>query len=357
MPKVRLAGTVNGENDPNREIRARLLYRLFSKGWDIYNSNGDQHISLSNIERKIIESDAFVFTPGATLEDMFKAISIFVGYQTLDQYLVRKPTVLLNSDGSWDPLFALLKHLNHMGTVRQDHRDYLLLAESPGAVLGLLDASRRDGVPTVDRTRVGPSTVLSFETPLPVGHAGNVCVFCSASIADPAYLADGYEFGKLLAEGRLGCVSGAGRTGIMGEVVRGSVEAGGWTGGSNVPHIIELEGLPNGLSSFWLRDDIYTRMDVMIRNSDAFVIFPGGSGTVQEMFALMIFKHQQNPSMEGKPVVVFNRRDADGNAFWDPLIVLMRTWCFNGEFVVVEELAELIPTVKRLTAAQTVAAR
>ncbi len=357
MPKVRLAGTVNGENDPNREIRARLLYRLFSKGWDIYNSNGDQHISLSNIERKIIESDAFVFMPGATLEDMFKAISIFVGYQTLDQHLARKPTVLLNSDGSWDPLFALLEHLNRLGTVRQDHRDYLLLAESTGAVLGLLDASRRDGVPAVDRKRIGVSTVESFDTPLPAEHAGNVCVFCSASIVDPAYLRDGYEFGKLLAESQLGCVSGAGRSGIMGEVVRGSVEADGWTGGSNVPHIIELEGLPTGLSSFWLRDDIYTRMDVMIRNSDAFVIFPGGAGTVQEMIALMIFKHQQNPSMEGKPVVVFNRRDADGNAFWDPLIVLMRTWCFNGEFVVVEEFSELIPTIKRLTAARLVEAR
>ena len=70
MPKVRLAGTVRGERDPNREIRARLLYSLFSRGWDIYNSNGDQRITLCNIERKIVESDAFVFTPGATLEDL-----------------------------------------------------------------------------------------------------------------------------------------------------------------------------------------------------------------------------------------------------------------------------------------------
>jgi uncharacterized protein (TIGR00730 family) len=355
MPKVRLAGTVTGENDPNREIRARLLYSLFSKGWDIYNSNGDQRISLSNIERKIIESDAFVFTPGATLEDMFKAVSIFVGYQTLDLHLAGKPTVLLNSDSSWNPFFALLKHLNRMGTVSQNHEDYLWLAESPEAVLGLLDASRRKGIPTVDRGRIGTSTVQSFETPLPAGHEGNVCVFCSASIKDPAYLADGYEFGKRLAQNKLGCVSGAGSSGIMGEVVRGSVDAGGWTGGSNVPHIIELEGLPTGLSSFWLRDDIYTRMDVMIRNSDAFVIFPGGSGTVQEMIALMIFKNQRNPSMEGKPVVVFNRRDADGSAFWDPLIALMRTWCFNGEFIVVEKLSELIPTLMRLVVPKAVA--
>ena len=119
-------------------------------------------------------------------------------------------------------------------------------------------------------------------------------------------------------ENRLGCVSGAGNSGIMGEVVRGSVDAGGWTGGSNVPHIIELEGLPVGLSSFWLKPDIYTRMEVMIQNSDAFVIFPGGSGTVQEMLALMIFKHQGHPSMTGKPVIIFNRKDANGRILLDP---------------------------------------
>lgn len=353
MPKVRLAGTVRGEKDPNREIRARLLYSLFSKGWDIYNSNGDQRITLSNIERKIIESEAFVFTPGATLEDLFKAVSIFVGYQTLDVNLSGKPTVLLNSDNSWDSLFSLLAHLNRMGTVKQDHTDYLLLADSPEEVLELLESARSVGIPSVGREKIGISTVESFDTPLPLDHEGSICVFCSASIENPAYLADGYELGKLLAENKLGCVSGAGRSGIMGEVVRGSVEAGGWTGGSNVPHIIELEGLPDGMSSFWLRPDIYTRMEVMIDHSDGFIIFPGGSGTVQEMIALMIFKHQGHPSIVGKPVVVFDRIDADGVSFWTPLIELLGTWCHDGEFVVVNQLDALVPTVKSLIPAAT----
>ena len=351
MPKVRLAGTVRGEKDPNREIRARLLYSLFSKGWDIYNSNGDQRISLSNIQRKIVESDAFVFTPGATLEDLFKAVSVFVGYQTLDVNLAGKATVLLNSDGSWNTLFALLKHLHTLGTVKQRHQDYLLLAESPEQVLALLETSRRDGIPSINREKISTSTVTSFETPLPGNHQGNVCVFCSASIEDPAYLSDGYEFGKQLAENHLGCVSGAGNSGIMGEVVRGSVDAGGWTGGSNVPHIIELEGLPTGLSSFWLKPDIYTRMEIMIQHSDAFVIFPGGSGTVQEMLALMIFKQQDHPTMTGKPVIIFNRKDAHGEPFWTPLIEMLGPWCYDGEFLVVDELHDLIPSIqKRLPA-------
>jgi len=349
MPKVRLAGTVRGEKDPNREIRARLLYSLFSKGWDIYNSNGDQRISLSNIERKIIESEAFVFTPGATLEDIFKAVSIFVGYQTLDVHLAGKPTVLLNSDRSWAPLFSLLSHLNQLGTVRQNHTEYLLLADSPEEVLTLLESARSKGIPSVDREKTGAISGGSFETPLPADHEGSVCVFCSASIEDPAYLNDGYELGRLLALNNLGCVSGAGSSGIMGEVVRGSVDAGGWTAGSNVPHIIELEGLPEGLSTFWLQPDIYTRMEVMIQHSDSFVIFPGGSGTVQEMLALMIFKNQGHPSMVGKPVVIFNRLDANGVRFWDPLIEMLSNWCYDGEFVVVDELEMLVPTIKKLS--------
>jgi predicted Rossmann-fold nucleotide-binding protein len=96
-----------------------------------------------------------------------------------------------------------------------------------------------------------------------------MCVFCSASLKDTPYLADGYVLGKMLAENRLGCVSGAGKSGVMGEVVRGAYENGGWTGGSNVPHIIEMEGLPAGLSSFWLRGDIYTLMGALVNEPSA----------------------------------------------------------------------------------------
>jgi uncharacterized protein (TIGR00730 family) len=346
MPKVRLSGTVHGTDDPGRAVRAKLLYLLFNAGWDIYNSNGDQQITLSNIEKKIIESEAFVFTPGATLEDMFKAISIFVGYQTIDRNLAGKPTVILNSDASWNPLFAVLDHLNKMGTIKQDHRDFLLTAESPETVLETLERVRLKGLPDAGREKIGESKATSFEEPVPDDYIGNVCVFCSATLEEPSYLADGESLGRQLAENKIGCVSGAGRSGIMGAVVEGSVGAGGWTAGSNVPHIIELEGLPDGLSSFWLRPDIYTRMEVMIENSDAFVIFPGGAGTVQELLALMIFKHQKNPLMEGKPVVLFNRRNPAGVRFWAPLIELLNGFCRPGDFVVAESLDEILPAVK-----------
>ena len=346
MSKVRLSGTVLGAGDPNRASRARLLYLLFANGWDIYNSNGDQRITLSNIEKKIIESDAFVFTPGATLEDMFKAISIFVGFQTLDRNLAGKPTIILNEDASWNPFFAVLAHLRKLGTVLQDYEKILLQVDSPEAVLDALERAKSQRVPDAMRQKIKETETTVMGTPIPADYLGSACVFCSASLEDSSYLADGLAIGRILAENKIGCVSGAGRSGIMGAVVKGSVEAGGWAGGSNVPHIIQLEGLPDGLSSFWLRPDIYTRMEVMIENSDAFIIFPGGAGTVQELLALMIFKHQKNPLMEGKPVVIFNRQDRAGLQFWRPLIDLLSDKCVPGEFVVASELEDILSAIQ-----------
>lgn len=355
MPIARISGTVNGSTDPNRAHRATLLYHLFSGGWDIYNSNGDQRITLTNIEKKIVESDAFVFTPGATLEDLFKAVSIFVGYQTLDKNLDGKATVILNSDGSWDPFFSLLDHLHSLETIRQDYRHFLTIAHTPEDVLPAL--ARQSPPPkTVPLTRAPLPEDGSFEIPLPDNHEGNVCVFCSASLKDPSYLEDGRTLGRLLAANRFGCISGAGNSGVMGEVVGGAVEAGGWTGGSNVPHIIEQEGCPAGLSSFWLRPDIYTRMEVMIRNSDAFVIFPGGAGTVQEMLALLILMQQRHPLMEEKPVIVFNRIDKNGTSFWGPLLDLLAIMDPLGSFTVVEDLASIIPAIREKLAIRTLAA-
>ncbi|TVP80097.1 MAG: hypothetical protein EA353_04785 [Puniceicoccaceae bacterium] len=349
MPIVRLSGTVTGSHDPNREMRARMLYQLFASGWDIDNSNGDQRITLSNIEAKILASDAFVFMPGASLEDLFKAVSIFVGYQTLDPNLKGKAAVILNSDHSWTPLFDLLGELQRLGTIHQNYREFLLMADEPKSVLAHLEKVMQEGIPDAGRKRIHVQPTDSFETPLPADNRGSVCVFCSASIRDENYIEDGYRLGQLLAENKYGCVSGAGTTGVMGSVVRGSVDAGGWTGGSNVPHIIEIEGLPDGLSSFWLRPDIYTRMEVMIERSEAFVIFPGGSGTVQEMLALLIFKQTGNALMQGKPVIVFNRKDErTGVRFWDKLLALLEPWCDEDLFVVVNELDEIIPTVERL---------
>ena len=349
MPKIALSGNRTDIANPVQKIRSFLLGELASSGWEVSNPYGDQFTTLSNIEEKIQKADAFIFMPNAQIEDIFYAISIFVGYQTLDPNLKGKPAVILNTDGSWDLLFELFDQLELFGSIRQSYRKFLLHSKEPKDALANLEYAARVGIPDSGREKIVSDPTLSFETPLPTDTKGKVCVFCSASMDAEDYINDGYFLGKLLANHDYGCVSGAGTTGVMGSVVKGSVEAGGWTAGSNVPHIIEVEGLPEGLSSFWLRQDIYTRMEVMIQRSEAFIIFPGGAGTVQEMLALLIFKQSGNELMKGKPVIVFNRVDKEtGINFWNKLIIMLQPLCGEDLFEVVDELEAIIPALDRL---------
>ena len=344
MRTVRLSGKINGTEDPNRETRAQMLYTLFAAGWDIQNSNGDEDITLSNIEEKIIAANAFMFMPDPTLQDIFKAVSIFVGYQTMDQHLANKPTVILDTNHSWEPLYELLDSLKALGTIEQDYKRFLLKADSTQHALDHLQATHDNGIPSVGREKIKESSTKSFSLGKPENITHNICVFCSASIRDQDYLNEGYALGKLLADSSIGCVSGAGKTGVMGTVVQGCIESGGWAAGSNVPHIIELEGLPKGLAEFWLRDDIYTRMEIMIEKSDGFIIFPGGSGTVQEMLALLIFKQMGHTLMKNKPVVIYNKPiDQHGQqGFWDKLIALLAPWGDGNYFTVVDTIEEAV---------------
>ncbi len=352
MPTARLSGRVAGKKDPSRKARAKLLYRLFEAGWDIYNGNGDQVITLGNIQQKIIESDAFVFTPGAALEDMFQAASIFVGHQTNDKDLLGKPAVIQNSDNSWDVFSALIDHLHKAGTVKQEARTFFDVVAGPKEVIRVLER----GYEEKPHTPHSEPDIFEVQHGEVVHKPGisrpsfSVCVFCSASISKEDYLREGFDLGRALAEEGWGCISGAGKTGTMGQVVAGCASRGGWSAGSNVPHIIAMEGLPDGLAEFWPRADIYTRMEVMIARSHAFVIMPGGLGTVQEVLALVLLKAQKHELMEGKPIVIVNREIGGGmqGRFWDPLISMLEHHGALGECIVVASAGDAIPAIRKV---------
>lgn len=346
MPIVRLSGRVEGKQDKNRKTRAKLLYRLFDAGWDIYNGNGDQVITLDNIQEKIAESDAFVFMPGATLEDMFNASSIFVGFQTNDGELMGKPAVILNSDQSWGSFLALIEHLHNMGTVKQHYSDFLTIVDKPKKVLPILEES----FPTKSVVRSEEPDIFTEGNGVKDGIKKpefNVCVFCSSGIKKKDYLEEGYNLGKSLAKNGWGCISGAGKTGVMGSVVKGAIENGGWAAGSNVPHIVEMEGLPEGLNVFWPRGDIYTRMEVMIKESDCFVIMPGGLGTVQELLALIILKQQGHDMTKDKNIIVVNRKEGE-NGFWAPMLDIIEQYKALDTLHVVDSFSDSIKKIKDL---------
>jgi hypothetical protein len=341
MPLVRLSGRVSGTSDPKRKERAEILYHLFSSGWDIYNANGDQTIKLSNIQNKILKSDAFVFCPKPTLEDYFNFSSIFVGLQTNDQDLKDKSVVVINSDKSWNNFMDLIDHLILMGTVKKDYKNVFKTVDNPEKLISTLDLNFKERSKSKkDEPDILDSELDYLENKKSKRPEKSICVFCSASIKDEEYLEEGYFVGAHLAKNKIGCISGAGKTGIMGKVVKGAFESTGWSAGSNVPHIIRMEGLPDGLNEFWPRGNIYTRMEVMIEKSDAFLIMPGGMGTVQELLALILLKEQKNDLMKGKKIVVYNKFDSKiGKNFWQPLInIISQSEEYNNDIIIEENL-------------------
>jgi hypothetical protein len=79
-------------------------------------------------------ADAFVALPGGagTLEELFEAYTwAQLGYH-------QKPVALLNIDGYYDPLVAMLAHTVHEGFMRQTYFDILQIDSDPAALIGRL---------------------------------------------------------------------------------------------------------------------------------------------------------------------------------------------------------------------------
>jgi uncharacterized protein (TIGR00730 family) len=308
-----------------RRKRAGLLYSLFYNGYNIYNGNGDQNVHLENIQKKIIESDSFVFTPTPTLDDYFQLSSIIVGKQTNDKYLLNKPLVLIGDE--WQDFINLIASLNNKGSIKQKPLEIFHHTKDGNEAVSIIKKYTKAKLIHSDGVDVSEN-IVDEKASQP---AKSICVFCSASLSSDEYYNLGYGVGKRLADNQMGCISGAGKSGIMGSVVKGSIENGGYAAGSNIPHIIELEGLPDGLSEFWARNDIYTRMIVMIERSTGFIILPGGMGSIQEILALLLLKTRGSRIMEGKKIVIVNY-----GGFWNELILMLNKMGLSQHFTIVD---------------------
>ena len=97
------------------------------------------HVVESMHERKALMadlSDAFVALPGGlgTLEELFEVLT----WSQLGLHV--KPVALLDIDGFFGPLIAMLDHAVAEGFVRPEHRALLLTADAPGPLLDALHA-------------------------------------------------------------------------------------------------------------------------------------------------------------------------------------------------------------------------
>lgn len=151
----------------------------------------------------------------------------------------------------------------------------------------------------------------------------SVCVFCGASNNVPQkYLDIGAKFGEILAKRNTDLVYGGGDCGVMGAVANSTMKHGGHVTGVFPVSLRNIENEHKSLSEIIIVDTMHMRKQTMFERTDAFVVFPGGFGTMDEMFEILTWKQLK---MHHKPVVIFNYEH-----YWDPLIALMNNIIDTG---------------------------
>lgn len=144
----------------------------------------------------------------------------------------------------------------------------------------------------------------------------SVCVFCGSSIgADPAYGEAARELGRLIGESGMGLVFGGGDIGLMGEVAREAHAKGAAVHGVLPAFLRHLEPPLKKGEELEITPDLQQRKTRMIALADAFIVLPGGLGTLDEFFEVLT---SAQLGALAKPIVVLNT-----NGFFNSLRALL----------------------------------
>jgi len=138
-----------------------------------------------------------------------------------------------------------------------------------------------------------------------------VCVFLSSSNGLPAHERALRELAHELARRRLTLVYGGAHRGLMGMLADEMLAAGGRVIGVIPNALVDLEVAHTGLTELHVVETMHARKAMMFTLADAFVVAPGGLGTLEEAFetltGIQLGYHR-------KPVVFL-----EVDQFWAPM--------------------------------------
>ena len=140
----------------------------------------------------------------------------------------------------------------------------------------------------------------------------SVCVYCSSSrnVSD-GLRALAEEVGSGLAARGWAMVYGGGALGLMGITARAALASGAHVTGVIPERLIDREIALHDVSELIRTATMRERKQLMDDGSDAFLILPGGIGTLEELIEMVSLRQL---GYHDRPIVVL---DADG--FWEPL--------------------------------------
>jgi hypothetical protein len=143
-----------------------------------------------------------------------------------------------------------------------------------------------------------------------------VAVYCGSNLGnDPAYAAAAAGLGRALAKRGIRLVYGGGQVGLMGVVADAALENGGDVLGVITEALVAKEVMHRGLAHLQVVGTMHERKAAMADAADAFVMLPGGFGTLDEFFEVVTWTQL---GIHAKPCGVLNAA-----GFFEPLRALV----------------------------------
>lgn len=143
-----------------------------------------------------------------------------------------------------------------------------------------------------------------------------VCAYLgSSSRCDEIHKTTARNFGQMLARAGIQLVYGGGRVGLMGILADSVLDAGGKAIGIIPEHISKREIQHNDLTELHVVDSMHIRKQMMVDKSDAFVVLPGGIGTLDELCEVMTWRQL---GIHDKPIIIVNSQ-----GYWTPFIQMI----------------------------------
>lgn len=144
----------------------------------------------------------------------------------------------------------------------------------------------------------------------------NVAVYCaSADGVDPVYRSTAEELGRQLAQRNIGVIYGGANVGLMQAVAESSLAVGGRVVGVIPEVLVDLEVAHRGISELHVTSTMHTRKEMMMDLADAFLVLPGGYGTLEEFFEVVTWRALK---IHEKPIVLVSI-----NGFYDKLLAFL----------------------------------
>jgi uncharacterized protein (TIGR00730 family) len=144
-----------------------------------------------------------------------------------------------------------------------------------------------------------------------------ICVFTGASNGNhPSYVENAYKIGQMIASLNMGLVYGGGKMGLMGRVADGVIQAGGHVTGIIPRFLDNVEISHDEVTKLHILDTMHERKEMMYEVSDAFIVLPGGLGTLDEAMEIATWRQL---GLHQKPVIIANL-----NGYWSHLLAQLQ---------------------------------